>query len=190
MNAISNIPLIAKIILPLLAIFTIWLLSGEEDKVDKTQPKISFSSDYAVTNFVMSVMDENGKLSRVVSGQEMAHYPHDDSTEIIFPVATLIEHEKDTWIISSNEGHTQGKGDDILLTGNVIITREINNEIELRTEKLNIDTVNSTAYTDLAVTLKAPQGTTDGVGMHASFNDKTINLHSKVKGHYNAPSTQ
>jgi lipopolysaccharide export system protein LptC len=135
-------------------------------------------------------MDMKGNPSRVITGSEMSHYPEDDSTEIIDPIAQFIQKGKDTWQISSNKGFTVGKGDDILLTGNVIITQPDNPDIELHTESLNLDTLHNTAYTDLAVSMKSPYGETDSVGLHASLEQKTINLHSRVKGHYDAPPTK
>ena len=191
MNAISNIPFIAKILLPLLAIISIWLLSGEDSKKDSPQNDEQVrTSDYSMTEFTLTVMDDSGSPSRVIAGDKMSHYPDDDSTVILFPVARVIDQEEDDWILSSNKGKTQGKGDEIILTGNVIITRQDNNEIELRTEKFILDTLHNTAYTDLAVSMKSPYGNTDSVGLHAALEDKMINLHSRVKGQYNAPSSQ
>ena len=191
MNAISNIPFIAKILLPLLAIISIWLLSGEDDKKGSEQEnELVRTSDYSMTNFTLTVMDDSGSPSRVITGEKMSHYPDDDSTEILFPVAQIIDQEKDNWIMSSNKGITQGKGEEITLTGNVIITRPDNNEIELRTEQLILDTLHNTAYTDLAVSMRSPYGNTDSIGLHAALEDKMINLHSRVKGFYNAPPSQ
>lgn len=183
-------PSLVKLLLPLLAIITLWLLFSE-DAVKKVsqQQTISRTSDYAMTNFTMTVMNKFGKPSRIISGKEMQHYPADDSTEIEAAVAEVIEEGKATWLISANKAYTQGKGEDILLTGNVIITQKDNNAIELRTEKLNLDTLQNTAYTDLAVSMKSPHGKTNSVGLHASLQQKTINLHSRVKGHYDAPPT-
>lgn len=191
MNAISNIPFIAKILLPILAIISIWLLSGEKDNKDAiTENEQVRTSDYSMTGFTLTIMDNSGTPSRVIGGDKLAHYPDDDSTEILFPIAHVIDQEKDNWILSSNKGQTQGKDEEIVLTGNVIITRQDNNEIELRTEKLILDTLHNTAYTDLAVSIKSPYGNTDSVGLHAALEDKMINLHSRVKGHYNAPPSQ
>ena len=191
MNAIYKLPFIAKIVLPLLAIISIWLLSGEESTKNTAngdeQPR---SSDYAMTDFTLTVMDDAGNPSRVITGEKMAHYPDNDSTEILFPITHIIDQEKDNWIMSSNKGETQGKGNEIILTGNVIITRQDNNEIELRTEELILDTLHNTAYTNLAVSIKSPYGNTESVGLHAALEDKMINLHSRVKGHYNAPPSQ
>ncbi len=177
--------------MPILAIISIWLLSGEDDnKGSEQENKLVRTSDYSMTNFTLTVMDDSGIPSRVITGDKMSHYPDNDSTEILFPTARVIDQEKDNWILSSNMGATQGKGEEITLTGNVIITRPDNNEIELRTEELILDTLHNTAYTDLAVSIRSPYGNTDSVGLHAALEDKMINLHSRVKGFYNAPPSQ
>lgn len=166
-------------------------MSGEKDNKDAiTENEQVRTSDYSMTGFTLTIMDNSGTPSRVIGGDKLAHYPDDDSTEILFPIAHVIDQEKDNWILSSNKGQTQGKDEEIVLTGNVIITRQDNNEIELRTEKLILDTLHNTAYTDLAVSIKSPYGNTDSVGLHAALEDKMINLHSRVKGHYNAPPSQ
>jgi len=188
LNAISNLSAAAKFYLALFALATLWLIvtSGSDD--DETQPEIHRSSDYAMSDFTLTVMDEAGLPSRVINGDEMAHYPEDDSTEIINPIARFLEPEKDTWVVTANKGSTQGKGENILLSGNVVITRENNQEIELLTEELNLDTVYNTAYTDLPVSIKSAHGETDSVGLHAAMKDKAINLHSQVRGQYDAPT--
>jgi len=191
LNVTSNLPLLAKILLPLLAVVSLWLLSGEDsNQQSRLDSELNKASDYAMTDFTLTVMDKSGNPSRIISGKEMAHYPEDDSTEVIYPTAEFIELGKDTWLITSNKSTTQGKGDDILLTGNVIITKKEDTDVELRTEKLNLDTKHNTAYTDLAVSMKSPYGSTESIGLHASLEDKMINLHSRVKGHYDAPTIQ
>jgi len=191
LNVTSNLPFLAKILLPLLAVVTLWLLSGEESEQQASlNSQLNKASDYAMTDFTLTVMDKEGNPSRIITGKEMAHYPEDDSTEILFPTAQFVEAKKETWLITSNKGFTQGKGDDILLTGNVIITQKNNPDVELRTEKLNLDTLHNTAYTDLAVSMKSPYGESESVGLHAVLKDKLINLHSRVKGRYDAPPIQ
>jgi len=191
LNATSNLSFLAKILLPILAVVSLWLLSGEDaEKTTSSDSELNKASDYAMTDFTMTVMDQNGNPSRIITGKEMAHYPEDDSTEITFPSAEFIEQGKNTWIITSNKSTTQGKGDDILLIGNVIITQKENPDTELRTEKLNLDTLNNTAYTDLAVSMKSAYGNTESIGLHAALEDKMINLHSRVKGQYDAPTIQ
>lgn len=191
MNATSNLPFLAKILLPILAVMTIWLLSDvDSQQKSKQKSELNKASDYAMTDFTMTVMDQEGNPSRIIIGKEMAHYPEDDSTEVNFPLVQFIKPGKETWLISSDKGTTQGKGDDILLVGNVIITQKENPDVELRSERLNLDTLHNTAYTDLAVSIKSPHGSTDSIGLHAALEDKMINLHSRVKGHFDAPPIQ
>ena len=188
MNAIFNLPRYAKLLLLALALLTLWLLLDGDAPLDKKQRDIHRSSDYAMTDFTMTVMDANGMPARIIQGDEMSHYPKDDSTEIINPVTEFIKAGQDTWIVKSQHGHTQGKGENILLTGNVIITNKDNPAFQMLTEELTLDTVYNTAYTDKAVTIHSPDGETHSVGLHASLEDETINLHSKVRGQYNAPA--
>ena len=175
-----------------MAVLTLWLLlknnSSPEDTTASNQ--VIKTSDYAMTDFTLTVMDLNGHPSRIITGSEIDHYPKDDSTVILNPVAQFIQLGQDTWQVSANKGNTVGKGDNILLTGNVIVTQPGNPEIELQTEALNLDTLHNTAYTDLAVTMKSPYGITKSVGLHAALDQKTVNLHSRVKGQYDAPPTK
>ncbi|MDF1588846.1 MAG: LPS export ABC transporter periplasmic protein LptC [Gammaproteobacteria bacterium] len=187
LNAISDIPLWVKILLPLVVLISLWLLNDETSQHETGQAQIHRTSDYGMTDFTMTIMNEFGQPVRVISGREMSHYPEDDSTEVFEQTTRFLDQQKDTWLVISDKGRTQGKGEDIFLTGNVIITRELNNEIELRTDILHIDTKSSTAYTDSAVEIKSPNGITHSVGLHAALEDKTVNLHSKVRGHYDAP---
>ncbi|RKZ87664.1 MAG: LPS export ABC transporter periplasmic protein LptC [Gammaproteobacteria bacterium] len=188
LNAISNIPQLAKILLLILAIITIWLMSSDDTEKNTGQLEISRTSDFSMTDFTMTLMDDLGKPTRIISGKEIAHYPEDDTTEITSPIAKFTDKETEVWVISSNKGTTQGEGEDLFLTGNVIINREDRDDIELLTEALHINTKQNTAYTDLAVTIKSPYGETNSVGLHADLADETINLHSRVKGQYDAPT--
>lgn len=153
----------------------------------KTESSVQYSIDFGMTDFKMTVMDINGKPSRVITGDTLYHYPENDRTEIFNPNTLFIAPENNDWIIESDHAETQGEGENILLTGNVIITNKDQPEIQLLTEILNLDTVNNTAYTDQPVTMKSPHGDTHSVGLHAALQEETINLHSRVRGQYDAP---
>lgn len=188
MNAIFKLPLTAKLGIVAIALIGLWLLLSDDTVETQIQNQTNRTSDYAMTDFTMTVMDIDGTPARVIKGDEMAHYPDNDSTEIIKPITEFIEPGQDTWLIESELGHTQDDSDTILLTGNVIITNKDNPSFQMLTEKLTLDTKQNTAYTDEHVTILSPQGDTESVGLHAALDDETINLHSKVKGQYDAPA--
>jgi lipopolysaccharide export system protein LptC len=172
----------------------LWLVFGGSEQSDDNTPltKVNYnqSSDYAMSNFTMTIMDENGRPSRVIKGQEMSHFPEDDSTHITSPTAEFINQQNDTWVVTSKQGKTNGKGDVILLTDNVVIRRKDDKTTELQTSVLTLNTKKSTAYTDAAVKMISPFGETNSIGLHATLEDKTINLHSRVKGRYDAPPSE
>jgi len=188
LNVIFNLPLYARLGLLLIAVFSLWLILHDNSQPPQQASEVRRTSDYAMTDFTMTIMDINGEPARVIKGEEMAHFPHDDSTEIIQPVTEFLEPGQDTWVVSSQHGHTQGDGETILLTGNVIISNKDDPAFEMRTERLTLNTQENTAYTEAPVTIHSPQGVTDAVGLHAALDDETINLHSRVKGQYDAPA--
>lgn len=193
MNAISKLTSLQQGLLALLLAFILWLLfSGPEPTTSTANEQQNYTqaSDYTMSQFTMTIMDENGQPSRIIKGQEMAHFPEDDSTHITSPIAEFVNQQKDTWIVTSEQGKTHGKGHVILLTDNVVINRKDDDKTELQTSILTLDTNKGTAYTDAAVKMISPYGETNSIGLHATLEDKTINLHSRVKGHYDAPPPQ
>ncbi|MDG1688526.1 MAG: LPS export ABC transporter periplasmic protein LptC [Gammaproteobacteria bacterium] len=193
MNAISKLTSLQQGLLALSLAFILWLLfSGSEPTTSTANEQQNYTqaSDYTISQFTITIMDENGQPSRIIKGQEMTHFPEDDSTHITSPIAEFVNQQKDTWIVTSEQGKTHGKGHVILLTDNVIISRKDDDKTELQTSTLTLDTNKSTAYTDAAVKMISPYGETNSIGLHATLEDKTINLHSRVKGHYDAPPLQ
>ena len=169
----------------------LWLIISSTNAIEKrpSQPEAySHTTDYSMTNFTMTILDVNGQPSRIIKGQKIAHYPKDDITKITLPIAQFIEEQKNTWLMTSERAETSGKGDEILLLDNVIITRKDNNNVELHTSKLKLDTIKNTVYTTEAVKMISPYGETNSIGLHAKLSEKTINLNSRVKGQYDAPS--
>ena len=169
----------------------LWLIFSSSDATEdrSSQPAVySLTSDYSMTNFTMTILNINGQPSRIIKGQKIAHFPKGDITKITFPIAQFIEEQKDTWLMTSQRAETSGKGNEILLLDNVIITRKDNDKIELRTSKLTLNTIKNTVYTTEPVKMISPYGETNSIGLHAKLSEKTINLNSRVKGQYDAPS--
>lgn len=189
MNAIFNLSWPLRLILIAATVLTLWLLLNNDPRPQQSGDElVQRSSDYAMTDFKMTVMDINGQPQRIIEGSEASHYPDGDRTEIIDPNALHIAVDNDNWIMQADRADTSGKAEHIVLTGNVIITNQDQPEIQLLTELLNLDTVNNTAYTDRPVLMRSPNGDTHSVGFHAALQEKTINLHSRVRGQYDAPA--
>lgn len=189
MNAIFNLSWPLRLILIAATVLTLWLLFDNDPAPSQSGDElVERSSDYAMTDFKMTVMDTNGQPQRIIEGSEASHYPDGDRTEIINPDALHIAVDNDDWIMQAERADTSGKAEHIVLTGNVIITNKDQPDIQLLTELLHLDTVNNTAYTDQPVLMRSPNGDTHSVGFHAALQEETINLHSRVRGQYDAPA--
>jgi lipopolysaccharide export system protein LptC len=189
LNVISKLPVSARLSLALLLILlVVYLLRGESSQ-QSTHFADHKSSDYSMSDFAITSMNKQGQPVRVLRGEYMAHFPKDDTTEISHPIGDFIQLDDDDWQVTADHGITSGKGEEILLTGNVQVVNQRQTEIKLLTEQLTINTVYNTAYTDKAATITSPKGDTHSVGMDANLNDRFINLHSRVKGIYDAPPT-
>ncbi|MDT8309929.1 MAG: LPS export ABC transporter periplasmic protein LptC [Methylophaga sp.] len=191
MNAIFNLPWLLRLLLIAAVLLTLWLLFTNQHAPESQQQGdalVERSSDYGMTDFTMTVMNLDGQPQRIIKGSEASHYPKGDRTEIINPDALHIAIDDDDWILQADRADTSGKAEHIVLTGNVIITNKDQPDIQLLTELLHLDTVNNTAYTDRPVLMRSPNGDTHSVGFHAALQEETINLHSRVRGQYDAPA--
>lgn len=189
MNAIFNLSWPLRLLLIAAVILTLWMLFANDPTPQQNgDVLVERTSDYSMTDFTMTVMNENGQPQRIIKGSEASHYPDGDRTEIINANALHIAIDNDDWIMQADRADTSGKGEHIKLTGNVIITNKDQPEIQLLTELLHLDTVNNTAYTDKPVLMRSPNGDTRSVGFHAALQEETINLHSRVRGQYDAPA--
>ncbi len=189
MNAIFNLSWPLRLLLVAAVLLTLWLLFDNDTSGQQSgDMQVERTSDYSMTDFTMTVMDLNGQPQRIIEGSEASHYPEGDRTEIINPNALHIAVDNDDWIMQADRADTSGKGEHIKLTGNVIITNKDQPEIQLLTELLHLDTINNTAYTDRPVLMRSPNGDTHSVGFHAALKEETINLHSRVRGQYDAPA--
>ncbi len=186
LRIIFNLFAAAKVYLVLLVLAILWLMMTNNADNEKISRNASYrSSDNSMGDFTMILIYDDGRPFLTVQGKEMLHYFEDDIIEIIDPIARFIEPEQEAWVVTSNKGTTLGKGEIILLIGNVVITQENNDKIKLLTEKISLDTVNNTAYTDLAITINSPYGEMHSVGFNAAIKERTINLHSQIRGiHY------
>lgn len=177
-----------RLILACIAVFSVSLFFKASDEAIITIPtSLSQSgrmSDYVMSDFTVTTMDETGTPHRILSGSHMAHYPDDDSIEVTSQISHFVDEEGQTWLVLSDKGTTYEDSDEVQLAGNVMITRPGNKEIELYTDSLHIDLATGTADTDQAVKMVSPTGITFGTGLDADLNKSIVKLHSKVRGNY------
>ncbi|HAQ50524.1 MAG TPA: LPS export ABC transporter periplasmic protein LptC [Gammaproteobacteria bacterium] len=182
-----NVIIPSNAVLVLLTLF--WLNWPHLSYANPVSEQQLTDSDYSITDFTMILMDKLGQPQQIISGHQIIYYLEHDITHISLPIAEFISPDQQNWIITAEKGQTDNQGTRILLEQNVVIRNKDNSGTTLYTTSLILDTEKKIAYTDAPVTQVSPYGETHATGLHATLIDRTINLHSKVKGKYDAPST-
>ena len=138
-------------------------------------------------NFTISSFDENGLLSRVISGQQMTRETASGASNIVNPEATLYEDATAAWKVISATGIINGDQTELTLLNNVRARRQPDEALEIQTNQLDINLTSKTAQSEQKVTIVHPTGYQEGVGMTAELSKNEMRLTSQVKGHYVQP---
>jgi lipopolysaccharide export system protein LptC len=104
-------------------------------------------------------------------------------TELKQPDITVYGVQRGTWHASADKGTVQGE-QEIYLQGNVHLRQRGKEKLDLRTERLRIDTARHYAETDALVRITAHSSRLQGVGMKAYGEQQRILLQSAVRGQY------
>lgn len=80
--------------------------------------------DYYVLNFIATGLDKNGQRRYVLKADRMVHFPDDDTA--VFDNPHVIEYEEGLAPrhTKADSGWMNSSGDEILMTGNVIVKAE------------------------------------------------------------------
>jgi len=164
-----------------------WWLSRDTEQDLGYQPK-PHSLDYYLENFRATAMGMNGEPDKQLSGQRMAHFPDDDSTELTAPQMTLYDEHSPPWKIRSERGWVSGDKQLILLQGMVNIDRNGApgvRPMHIITRDLHIQPEENYAETDQDVFVRSDEDRLESRGMQAWFaKPMRIKLLANVRGRY------
>lgn len=168
-----------------LAIITAVLLNWLSDDEGLHFTRKEHKPDYYMENFNTLTMDQDGLPKNKLHAEYMAHYPNDDTTELINPVLELYRLEKPPMIISAEKGWVTSNNEVILLTGAVNL-RQMGHDGEL---ELQVDTSDvrilidqDYAETDKYSVITGKRTVVNSVGMRAYFKQNRIELLNDVIG--------
>ncbi|MGH1440994.1 MAG: LPS export ABC transporter periplasmic protein LptC [Cellvibrionaceae bacterium] len=152
-----------------------------------------------VNNALTKQYDEQGNLNYSLFSKTVHYYDKvlKDKPEAVFEEPRFIVYERQqttteqktitqTLTISANTAEANQKQDRLILIGNVVLEQQnAQGEItQLRTERLQIHPDRRYAESSKPVIIKDKVGTTSATGLKVFFDDKRIELLSKVKGQY------
>ncbi|MDH5301159.1 MAG: LPS export ABC transporter periplasmic protein LptC [Gammaproteobacteria bacterium] len=177
------------IIALLLAVVVIlWLTETEQQlRNADTSALLNEEADYYMENFRLSETDEQGKLTKQLSGSRLAHFA-DRHTELQSPDITILQDDQPLWRLTAEQGS--------LLKGQLTLNHNVRIEqladhaaryLQVETDQLNVDMNTRTSYAPGLVQIYYASATIQAHGMHLLFDSRQMQLHSKVRGTYVQP---
>ncbi len=149
---------------------------------------IDHSPDYFSLGYYKKEMDQQGLVKNELNAEKMTHYGDDLTTHLEKPVMVLYNAELPPWVIESDTAVLEADGDHLQLSGNVVVSREGNNNLrpfKLTTKSLKVQLSKHHAETEDWLRIVDDRNRTDGVGAVIRFVDPVrIKFLSKVKGRY------
>ncbi len=183
LTRLISLPKLPLAILILLAA-TFWLDKAVqppamvEDGIARRDP------DFMLEGLSVIRTDNEGVARYRLFAKRMLHYSDDDSTHLEQPRLVNAAPGKSEVQISADRGEISGDNDDVNLSGNVILSRNVgtsSNRATLITSSLLINPDGDIARTDKAVTIKEGGTTINAVGMELDSGTNVTRLMSQVR---------
>jgi lipopolysaccharide export system protein LptC len=183
---ISTTRLFPILLMLSLALLTFWLERAvrEED----AHPSLRrHDPDYIVTNFTVTVYNQEGAAESMLSAAEMVHYPDDDSTELVAPRVVQSKPSQPRMTARGDRGALSSDGSEIFLYDNVLLVREATAErpeARMTTSFLHVVRDRSLVRTDREVLIEEEARSLSGRGMEYRNDSSELVLHSQVRGRF------
>ena len=162
------------LLLGLLALGSWWaaeILTPEEEAPPKLTPG---KVDYYSENVRRTVLGDTGQPKELLLADRMVHFENDDRTELARPVMTLYGEQGPPWVIRADSAVLPGGSDDVLLYGEVVITRSADKKgktIRIETSNARVQPDRKFAETDEHVLMLSPPDVMTGTGARVWFGE-------------------
>lgn len=182
-------PILLPIALMLfLALLTFWINQNVQEQSARLNSVKRNAPDYMLYNFVSTRTDATGSIKYVLAAAEMRHFPDNDYTALQRPRFTQFGQDKPYTQIYGQRGKISANGKLVEFTQQVKVIRQATatkGEMQLQTERLEIEPDTEIARTDLPVTIRQQPATViTGTGMRFDKKAETIELFNRVHVHY------
>lgn len=135
--------------------------------------------DYYMENFTTLTMEEDGSPKSRLRAVYMAHYPDDDTTELLQPTMQIFRTERNPVFISADKGWVTADNEVILLQGNVRLWEDDaagNRILQIDTSSARVLVEDEYAETDKATKIISRRSTIVGTGMRAYLKESRLEV--------------
>lgn len=182
---------IGIIVLALLVAFTGWrrLTSTDPDEAAALPPGAVPGTDYALTDFTLTLLDTGGNLNLSLTGSAMRHDPRRQRSEIDDPQARIPRLPDVVWQATSRSGWVTDDAETVRLVDDVRLLRASPSISELRlvTEALFLYPERRLARTDARVLIEQPGARVQGKGLRIDLDAGHYQINEQVTGRYEMP---
>ena len=171
-------------LLILLATLTFWLDRVVQLPTPARDGSSRHDPDYVIENFSATRMGLDGAPHYTLSAKKMLHYPDDDTTHLEQPRFVNTEPAKPALRAKADQAKLSSNGENIYLTGNVVVLKEAGNgqdKTTMTSNYLHIIPDDDIIKTDKPVTIIGENSVINAVGMILNNRTRILQLLSRVK---------
>jgi lipopolysaccharide export system protein LptC len=133
--------------------------------------------DYYMEDFTTVTMEDDGSPKSRLHAVYMAHYPIDDTTELLKPTMEIYRAERPPLNVSADKGWVTADNEVILLRGGVRMWEDDAagvRTLQVDTSEARILMNDEYAETEMPTTIVSRRSTITGTGMRAYFKDSRL----------------
>ncbi|MBU6504995.1 MAG: LPS export ABC transporter periplasmic protein LptC [Betaproteobacteria bacterium] len=112
------------VVVLLLAMVTAWLWRVVENNPLPEGRRPRHDPDLIMERFAARQLGEQGQVRYTLNAQKMVHYPDDDTSHFDDVVFTSLEADAPPVTVRSEHAVRSAKQDEVVFTGNVVVTRD------------------------------------------------------------------
>jgi LPS export ABC transporter protein LptC len=152
-----------------------------------TQPAAdSDRIDFYLNTATSKTFNEEGQLASITTSPRAEFFQKQQVGIFATPVMDIRRADGEQWLIKAEKGLWKEAEEQLTLTGNVNASRTPS-PMTIESEKMIAYPKTRKAETDLAVTIRTPEGILRAIGMQADLDAERIEFFENVRGQHDAP---
>jgi lipopolysaccharide export system protein LptC len=183
------VKLSATRLFPLLLMLTLALLTFWLERLVRVEPQLQaqrrHDPDYTIERFTLVDYSRDGVPVGTLSAAKMAHFPDDDSTELLTPRAVQTKPGQARLTLSADRGTLSQDGSEMFLYDNVHMLRDAyagQPGSEMSSNFLHVISARSLVRSDREVRIAEQGRSIVARGMEYDNQTGQLSLHAQVRG--------
>lgn len=148
-------------------------------------------ADYYGSNITFKQFDASGRLQQSLTSLNSEHFPQIGLSKFMQPMAQATNNEGEIWQIESDTGEIKDSENLVTFIDNVIVqplNPKPGQNLRIETQRLDYQTQEQLATTNLAVKITGDHTIITGTGMSFWVPNETLKLQQQVNTLYVPPS--